>query len=107
MATAAYRNKIYSNWHERYMEQIGVDFSVEPLTMEETNETWRKAFCQESAPEEYDWSKVYLESLDDIYSTGNTDYRLSVEEYNEELRKNLLNVVNMDRTYKRSCPRTA
>ncbi len=107
MTTAAHRKNIYSNWHERYMEQIGVDFNVEPLTIEETNEVWRKAFCQDTAPEKYNWSGAYLDSLDDLYGIGDIDYRLTVEEYNEELRKNMFNVVNLDRSYKRSCPKTA
>ena len=101
------RSKIYSDWHERYMEQMGMDFSVEPLTMEETNEEWRKAFGQETAPEEYNWSGVYLESVDDLYGTGNIDYRYTVEEFNEELRKTMFNIVNLGKPYKRSCPMTA
>ena len=101
------RSKIYSDWHERYMEQMGMDFSVEPLTMEETNEEWRKAFGQETAPEEYNWSGVYLESMDDLYGTSNIDYRYTVEEFNEELRKTMFNIVNLGKPYKRSCPMTA
>jgi len=84
-----------------------MDFSVEPLTMEETNEEWRKAFGQETAPEEYNWSGVYLESMDDLYGTGNIDYRYTVEEFNEELRKTMFNIVNLGKPYKRSCPMTA
>ena len=101
------RSKIYSDWHERYMEQMGLDFNVEPLNMEETNEEWRKAFAQEAAPEEYNWSGVYLESLDDICGTGDIDYRYTVEEFNELLQKTMYNIVNLDRSYKRSCPMTA
>ena len=101
------RSKIYSDWHERYMEQMGMDFSVEPLTMEETNEEWRKAFGQETTPEEYNWSGVYLESVDDLYGTSDIDYRYTVEEFNEELRKTMFNIVNLGKPYKRSCPMTA
>ena len=101
------RSKIYSDWHQRYMEQMGLDFSVEPLNREEANEEWRKAFAQEAAPEEYNWTGVYLESLDDIYGIGDTDYRYTVEEFNEELIKTTYNVVNLDKSYKRSCPKTA
>lgn len=101
------RNKIYTDWIERYLEQIDVDFSVEPLTVEETNEEWMKVFGQETAPEEYNWVGVYLESLDDLYGTGDIDYRYSVEEFNELLRNTMYNVVNLDKSNKHSHPMTA
>jgi len=75
--------------------------------MEETNEEWREAYVQATAPEEYNWAGVYMESLDDLYGTGDIDYRYTVEEFNEELRKTMYNVVNLDKSYKRSCPKTA
>ncbi len=101
------RNKIYSDWLERYLEQIGVDFSVEPLTIEETNEEWQRVFGKETAPDEYNWIEVYLDSLDDLYGTGDIDYSYTVEEFNELLRQTMHNVVNLDKSYKRSCPKTA
>ncbi len=101
------RSKIYSDWHKHYMEQMGLDFSVEPLTMEETNEEWRKAYVQATAPEEYNWSGAYLDSLDDLYGIGDIDYRYTVEEFNELLRKTMYNVVTMERSDKYSHPMTA
>lgn len=100
-------NDVYSDWVKCYLECFEVDFSIEPLSLKETNEEWRKAFYHEQQVEIYDCCSAYLEGFDSIHGTVETDYRLSVEDYNEELRKYLLNVVNIRSNKKHHCPISA
>lgn len=108
MSGATSRNDVYSDWSERYLEYLEPDSTVKPQSLEETNEEWYDAFClEELQAESYDWSTAYLEGFDSIHGTVETDYRLSVEDYNEELRKLMINVVNIRSKKKHFCPISA
>lgn len=108
MNTATNKNGIYSDWPQRYLEYFELDSTVEPLSLEEINEEWQNAFCQEQVQaESYDWTTAYLEGFDITHDTVETDYRLTVEEYNEELRKLMVNVVSIKSPKKLLCPKSA
>jgi TorA maturation chaperone TorD len=108
MNGAVSRNDVYSDWFKRYLDYLELDSVIEPLSLEEINEEWQNLFARKQLPtESYDWITAYLEGFDSIHGTVETDYRLSVEEYNEELRKLMINVVNIRSDRKPPCPISA
>ncbi|MGS0764681.1 hypothetical protein [Syntrophomonas curvata] len=108
MNGAANMNDVYSDWFKRYLDYLELDSMVEPLSLEETNEEWQNLFCQEQREAiSYDWITAYLEGFDSIHGTVETDYRLSLEDYNEELRKLMVNVVSIRSHKKPPCPISA
>jgi len=105
MSGTTSRNDIYSDWSERYLEYLETDSTVEPQSLHERNEEWHDAFCiGEVQAESYDWAAAYLDGFDRIHGSVEPDYRLSMEEFNEELQKLMINVVNIRSGKKHYCP---